>query len=205
MQVWLYSGKYGMTQRCTLQGRDRALPLWKRPGVVLPCLVAMTLSSVAPVAAQFPRNKAQVQAKQQANQQAKQQARQQAKQQAKQAIVGQKQLQQNLAAGATLERFLQMTPQNRERALAKLPPARQQAILQRLGALSVLSPEEQQQLRGRYQAFLDLAQDRRQAVRGELKDLRQMPRKERQARLNSEDLKQKFSESEIELMQGSMQ
>lgn len=99
-----------------------------------------------------------------------------------------------------LERFLQMSPQERRQALAQLPPARQRQILQRLAALELLSEDERELLRGRLQAFSGLPPARRQAVRAELQNLRRMTREERRRRLDSDSLKQNFSEEERQLL-----
>ncbi|MEP7354641.1 MAG: DUF3106 domain-containing protein [Acidobacteriota bacterium] len=144
--------------------------------------LGLLLASISPMSAQTVRAKAKAKAK----------AR------AEQSIIDQKQLRQN--PPAALERFLQMTPNQRSEALAGLPPVRRKDILQRVRALELLSDEERQQLRGRYQAFAELPQPRRQAVRGELRNLRQLTPKERITRLNSEEIKQKFSGEELQLL-----
>jgi hypothetical protein len=102
---------------------------------------------------------------------------------------------------AILERFLQMSPAERRRALAQLPPDRREQILRRLNALELLSDNERHMLRGRFEAFADLAPDRRQAVRQELQQLRRLTPAERAERLASAVLREKFSDEELRLLE----
>jgi hypothetical protein len=99
-----------------------------------------------------------------------------------------------------VERFLAMTPQERRRALASLPPARQRLILQRLRTLELLSDDERNLMRGRLQAFSGLPANRQPVVRRELQNLRQMSAEDRRRRLGSDELQQNFSEEERQLL-----
>jgi len=85
-----------------------------------------------------------------------------------------------------VERFLQMSPEDRERALSQLPPERRQDLEQRLNRLQQLPPEQAQRLQNVYPAFMNLRPVRRQAVRQEIQELRQMKPAERKDRLNSD-------------------
>jgi hypothetical protein len=105
-----------------------------------------------------------------------------------------------LKGAPAIERFLAMTPQQRERALAALPPERRQQILARLQALELLSDDERELLRGRLQAFTSLPPARRQAVRREIQALRALPRPQRLRRLESPELRENFSEQELQLL-----
>jgi len=119
--------------------------------------------------------------------------------QAKDNIVQQKQLRQQklkqlkaqqqkmvpLPAPA-VERFLQMSPEDRERALSQLPPERRQDLELRLSRLQQLPPEQAQRLQNVYPAFMNLRPVRRQAVRAEIQELRQLKPAERKDRLNSD-------------------
>jgi hypothetical protein len=99
-----------------------------------------------------------------------------------------------------LERFLNMSPEQRRQALEQLPPARRRQILQRLQMLELLSDEERRLLRGRYQLFLDVPPARREALRSEIRELRQLPQQERRRRLASDETKQRFSADELQLL-----
>jgi protein-tyrosine-phosphatase len=121
---------------------------------------------------------------------------------AKQGIINQKQLKQQKQQkqADAIERFLAMSPDERRKALAQLPPQRQRQILQRLRTLELLSEDERNLLRGRLQDFSGMTVDRRQAVRGELQNLRKMSREDRRRRLGSDEVKQNFSEEERQLL-----
>lgn len=85
-----------------------------------------------------------------------------------------------------VERFLQMSPEDRERALSQLPPERRQQVEKQLSRLQQLSPEQAQRLQDVYPAFENLGPMRRQAVRQEIQELRQMRPALRKDRLNSD-------------------
>ena len=110
-----------------------------------------------------------------------------------------KQLKQAKQA-AVLERFLQMSPQERDQALRQLPPAQRQRILRRLDAVGSLSLEERRSLRGRFDTFLDMPPERQPVVRRELQQLRQLTPEQRRNRLASPELRDKFSEDELRFL-----
>jgi hypothetical protein len=85
-----------------------------------------------------------------------------------------------------VERFLQMSPEDRERALSQLTPERRQQVEERLYRLQQLPPEQAQRLQDVYPAFMNLRPVRRQAVRAEIQELRQMKPVERKDRLNGD-------------------
>ncbi|HET6205692.1 MAG TPA: DUF3106 domain-containing protein [Terracidiphilus sp.] len=85
-----------------------------------------------------------------------------------------------------VERFLQMSPEDRERAVSQLPPERRQQMEERLNRLQQLPPEQAQRLQDVYPAFMNLRPVRRQAVRQEIQELRQMRPALRKDRLNSD-------------------
>lgn len=113
-----------------------------------------------------------------------------------------------------LERWSRMTPEERQRALEKLPPERRERIEQQLKRYQSLSPEERQRLRARMEAwdrlppeerdqrrelfrrFSSLPDDRRPMVRRELNYLRNLPEADRQARLASEAFRNRYSPEE---------
>jgi Protein of unknown function (DUF3106) len=124
----------------------------------------------------------------------------------------------NDPGASVARRLMQMTPEQRERALEKFPPARQAEIRQRLERLdnlpqqqrqrmiqqyetySNLSPEKQILVRRQIQAFNQLPEERRQALAPELQRLRRMPEEEREARMASEDFKGKFTPAEQQML-----
>jgi len=107
----------------------------------------------------------------------------------KQQELKQKKLQQQkmvpLPAPA-VERFLQMSPEDRERALSQLAPERREQVEKQLSRLQQLSPDQMQRLQDLYPAFERLRPARRLAVRAEIQELRKMRAIERKDRLNSD-------------------
>lgn len=147
-------------------------------------MTAMLVGAVAPVAAQTPigilRQKAIRQQK----------LKQQQKQQQKQKMLP-------LPAPA-VERFLQMSPEDRERALSQLTPERRQQVEERLNRLQQLPPDQLERLQGLYPAFINLRPLRRQAVRTEIQELRKLKPVDRKDRLNADA--REFSSEEMDIL-----
>jgi hypothetical protein len=117
-----------------------------------------------------------------------------------------------------VERWNQMSPEERERALEKLPPDRRKDFQDRLDRFNKLPQSEQQQLRERYQQFLQLPlakqdqvrkeikqfnqlpDDRRQALSKEFEQLRSLPEADRKTKLESDEYKSKFSPDERRML-----
>jgi hypothetical protein len=97
-----------------------------------------------------------------------------------------------------VERFLQMSPEDRERALSQLTPERRQQVEQNLNRLQQLSPDQRERLQDVYPAFLGLRPARRQAVRQEIQELRLMRPALRKDRLNSDT--RDFSAEEMDIL-----
>jgi uncharacterized protein DUF3106 len=97
-----------------------------------------------------------------------------------------------------VQRFLQMSPEDRERALAKLPPERRQQMEERLNRLQQLPPDQVERLQGLYPAFMNLRPLRRQAVRTEIQELRKLKPVERKERLNADA--REFSPEEMDIL-----
>jgi hypothetical protein len=87
--------------------------------------------------------------------------------------------------GPAVQRLLNMTPEEREKALAQLPPERRAQIEQRLNRLAQLPPEQRAELQQRYQEFQSLPKDR-------------------QRRLNSPGFQREYSPEEQRLLRQSM-
>ncbi len=105
--------------------------------------------------------------------------------------------QQRLAAQErVLERFLEMTPEQRVQALSGIQAARRQRLLGMLAEIDAMPVDEQQLLRGRYQQFLSLEMGRREALRDELQQLRGMSRAEIRQRLASPEAANQFTPGE---------
>jgi hypothetical protein len=117
-----------------------------------------------------------------------------------------------------IERWNRMSPEERERELAKLPPARAQAIRQRIWQYNHMKPEEREALLQRYQAFSELPPDKQEIVRERLREYKQLPAErrpvihreveqlrlmteaQRQARMKSEEFRNQFSVQEQQII-----
>jgi len=122
------------------------------------------------------------------------------------------------ATDTPLEQWQRMTPQERQRALAKLTPERRRELQQKLQQFRNLPPEQRQQLRERYRAFSQLPpeqqnharelfrqfnslpEDRRPIVKREFEELRSMPESERRTRMNSEAFRNRYSPGEQQML-----
>jgi phage-related protein len=111
-----------------------------------------------------------------------------------------------------------MSPEDRQRALANLPPARRAQVLKRLQSYQTLTPQEraransqlrqlqslppkqQNQVRGSLQKFQKLNDERKAAVGSELDRLGTMPADQRAARMNSPEFKAQYSGSERQMI-----
>jgi predicted Fe-S protein YdhL (DUF1289 family) len=123
-----------------------------------------------------------------------------------------------LRPGTALDRWNSMSPEQRERALQKLPPERQQQIRRRLERFNSLPKEEQDRLRSRYERFSSLPPDRQQTVRRQIRNWSQLPDErrpvvsrefdqlrrltpeERQARIQSDEFRARFSPHEQRIL-----
>jgi hypothetical protein len=118
----------------------------------------------------------------------------------------------------SIDRWNRMSPEERERELAKLPPARARMIRQRIRRYNQMNPDEQQVLRERYQTFSQLPPDKRQIVRQRMHEFQQLPgprqqivhteveqfrllsEPQRQARMSSEEFRGQFSAREQQII-----
>lgn len=125
---------------------------------------------------------------------------------------------QSQPAQNSIDRWNRMSPEERERELAKLPPARARAIRQRIWRYNHMQPEEREALRQRYESFSQLPPDQQQAVRERLREFRQSPPARRQAmqrevqqlrhlpedqrleRMNSDEFRSRFSVQEQQIV-----
>ena len=113
-----------------------------------------------------------------------------------------------------VDRFNRMTPEERQRALEKLPPERRKKFEEQLKHYNSLTPAERREERFRYQAFNqfppekqnqarrlfrqfgDLPQERQGPIRQEFEHLRTLPEAERRARMNSDEFRNKYDSHE---------
>ncbi|MEQ1885125.1 MAG: DUF3106 domain-containing protein [Bryobacteraceae bacterium] len=109
-----------------------------------------------------------------------------------------------LAAGRALELLETMSPEEREKALAKLPPARRIQIEARLRRLEALPESERQQLRQRFQDFERLTSDRQDALRLEIQALRSMRPVMRRRRVMSQAFQRQYSSEEQRILRQAL-
>ena len=116
-------------------------------------------------------------------------------------------------------RLYRATPDERERALEKLPPAQQERfrqnlqwfdglpkpqqefVLKQVDRFSALSPAEQKEVGENLRALNQLPAGRRTAVRTALRKLRGMSEPERQAAMENERFQNRFSPDEQRIIQ----
>jgi phage-related protein len=126
--------------------------------------------------------------------------------------------QSNRPGVQALQRLARMTPEERQKALASLPPQRRQEILEKfrefqnlpptarqrvtpeLERLQSLPPQRQNQVRRSLQQFRALPDDRKATIRQELGRLSAMPDEDRRARMNSEEFRNRYSAAEQQMI-----
>lgn len=117
-----------------------------------------------------------------------------------------------------VQQLMRMSPEERERALEKLPPQRQAQIRQRLEqfnslprqeqerqlqlgrTFASLPPDKQDLVRRQIRAVNQLPEDRQRMVRAAFQQLRRLPENERQARLASEGFRNRFTPAEQQML-----
>ncbi len=119
---------------------------------------------------------------------------------------------------SVFDRFERMSPEQRNRALAKLPPERKKLMEERLEKFRKMPPEERERLQRQYAAFQQLPKerqdalrralhqfnslppDRRRLVRLEYQTLGAMSEAEKRARMNGDEFRNRFTQSERDLL-----
>jgi hypothetical protein len=103
-----------------------------------------------------------------------------------------------------LQRLANMTPEQRQKALSRLPPDRRDRVEDQLGKLDRLPADQRAKLLQRYDEFQGLPRDRQATVRSELQALRKLPTPQLRERLNSPEFQEKFSPEEQRLLRESL-
>ena len=124
-----------------------------------------------------------------------------------------------------MERLRRLPPDERERVLRnnwrfqQLPKERQDQLLDRMRRFQELSPNERERIEERFSVFRNLTPEqqgkarkvyeehwsklepeRRRAIVDEFRILRELPEKEREKRLESEEIKNRFNQQELEVL-----
>jgi hypothetical protein len=126
--------------------------------------------------------------------------------------------QNNQPGVQALQRLAQMTPEERQKALANLPPQRRQEILEKFREFQDMPPTAKQratleverlqslpqprqnQVRRSLQQFRALPDERKATIRRELGRLSAMPEEDRRARMNSEEFRNRYSPAEQQMI-----
>ena len=110
-----------------------------------------------------------------------------------------------------LRQFQALSPAEREKELAKLPPRRRENLERQLARFDAMTPVQRERALHQLELMHDLTPERQMAVRDEINGLRERfkdlpPRQRRQAlarELYSDEMKQKWSATELELIHGA--
>lgn len=117
--------------------------------------------------------------------------------------------------GQMIDKFSEMSPEERRRVLDKLPPERRKRVEENLKDYQNLSPDQKERLqrfqdlppekqRAARKVFRDmngLPQDRKVEVRRELVRLRRMTPEDRETRYKSEEFRGRFSADERKILE----
>ena len=122
------------------------------------------------------------------------------------------------AAKTPIDEFQTMSPQDRQKAMDRMPPAQRQKLEERLQKFNDLPVEQQRTLKNMYNRlhelppgrqdavrksvnhFSEQAPDRRDAMRQELKSLSDLPEHDRTARMASKEFRSKFNHKEQDII-----
>jgi hypothetical protein len=122
-----------------------------------------------------------------------------------------------------VDRLSRMTPEEREKWLSSLPPARRQRIEQNLREFQKMPPAQQDRVRGRQellnslppqrqnqvrrsvQQFLNMPEERKTVVSQEMQRMAPMSDEERRAHMNSEEFRNRYSANEQQIMGNLME
>ena len=103
-----------------------------------------------------------------------------------------------------IERLENMKPEEREKALSRLPAPRRAQEERRLDQYERLTPEQREQAKRRLEQFQSLPVERRAAVRRELQILRLMNAEDRKQRLGDPKFQERYPPQELQLLKDSL-
>jgi len=122
------------------------------------------------------------------------------------------------AAKTPIDEFQTMSPEERRKALDRMPPAKRQKLEERLQKFNELPAEQQKTLKTMYNRLHELPPgrqdavrksmnqfseqpvERRHAIRQELRGIGELPEQDRAARLASPEFRSKFSPKEQDII-----
>lgn len=118
-----------------------------------------------------------------------------------------------------VERFNNMSPEQQDRALKKLPPERREEMERNLNRYRELDPKQKERLRKQFESFQQLPPERQALARKTFREMNQLPHErkvavrravaslrklsedERKERLSEEGFKQRFSSDELRIVE----
>ena len=118
-----------------------------------------------------------------------------------------------------LERFQGLSPEQRQRALDRLPPERRKEVEKRIESYNQLTPEERDRLQGRlndfsrwsparkekarevFRRFQEIPAARRQVLREEFNSWRSLTDDELESRVASDEYHSKYSDKERDILE----
>jgi hypothetical protein len=136
---------------------------------------------------------------------------------------GNRQKLENQPGEQALDRLSRMTPEQREKWLSSLPPARRQRIEQSLREFQKMPPAQQNRLRSQQellnslpqqrqnqvrrsvQQFVNMPEERKAVVKQEMQRMAPMSDEERRAHMNSEEFRNRYSANEQQMMGNLME
>ncbi len=104
------------------------------------------------------------------------------------------------APAEELRRFLNMSPEEREKNISKLTPAQQQRMRNQLGRLDNMPPEQRERRLTELGKLEKLNPERRQAVTQQMQSIATLPVPQRRAYLHSQEFNRNFSPDEQEII-----
>jgi hypothetical protein len=113
-----------------------------------------------------------------------------------------------------IDRWNRMSPEEQQKFLAKFPPDKRKQVEAQLNhyknlppeersrpqTFSQLPPEKQNQARRAWAQYGKLPKDRQPMLRDEFENLRTMPEAERNARINSDEFRNKYNANEQSIL-----
>jgi hypothetical protein len=113
-----------------------------------------------------------------------------------------------------IDRWNRMSPEEQQKFLAKFPPDKRKQVEAQLNhyktlppeersrpqTFSQLPPEKQNQARRAWAQYGKLPKDRQPLLRDEFENLRTMPEAERNARINSDEFRNKYNANEQNIL-----
>ncbi len=99
-----------------------------------------------------------------------------------------------------LEKLLNMSPEERQKTLSKLPPAQRQRVRTRLDTLDRMSPEQRERNLERARQLEELPPARRQAVTKQIQSMNGLSIADQRLILHSPEFSQNFSPQEQEII-----